>query len=63
MSSRIPFTSLVEQLPASIPFVGPGTLERGRGREFEVRVGANESAFGISPKARAAMRECPMVAC
>ena len=54
---RVPFTPIVEQLPATTPFVGPEALERRMEREFEVRVGANESAFGISPKAAVAMRE------
>ena len=51
------FTPIVEQLPATIPFVGPETFERDMGRVFQARVGANESAFGISPKAREAMVE------
>jgi len=53
--SKIPFTPLVEGLPASVPFVGPETLERERGTPFKARIGANESAFGISPKAVEAM--------
>lgn len=53
----IPFTPLVQQLPSSTPFVGPETLERERGRLFRARIGANESAFGISPKAAEAMRQ------
>ena len=51
------FTGLVESLPSTIPFVGPETLERRLGEAFRVRAGANESAFGISPKAAEAMRE------
>jgi len=51
------FTRLVDGLPATVPFVGPETLERRRGETFRVRVGANESAFGVSPKAAEAMRE------
>jgi len=51
----IPFTPLVDSLPASTPFVGPETLERARGARFNARVGANESAFGISPRAAAAL--------
>ena len=50
------YTSIVEGLPATVPFVGPETLERMSGRPLLVRMGANESAFGISPRARAAMR-------
>jgi len=53
----IPFTALVQSLPATVPFVGPEAIERLRGRTFQARIGANESAFGISPKAAAAMRE------
>ena len=49
-----PFTGLVAGLDAANPFVGPEALERGTGRRFRVRVGANESAFGMSPRARAA---------
>ena len=57
MTAAPRFTRLVAGLPAAIPFVGPETLERRRGEAFRVRVGANESAFGVSPKAAEAMRE------
>ena len=57
MTAAPKFTSLVDSLPATIPFVGPETLERRRGEMFRVRVGANESAFGVSPNAAEAMRE------
>ena len=46
----------MRELPATIPFVGPEAIERRTGRPFEVRIGANESAFGVSPTAAAAMR-------
>lgn len=49
------FTRLVQQLPASVPFTGPETLERQRGHTFTARLGANESAFGISSLARDAL--------
>jgi histidinol-phosphate aminotransferase len=49
------FTPLVEGLPSSVPFVGPETQERARGRPFRARIGANECVFGPSPKAVAAM--------
>lgn len=52
-----PFTPLVAQLPSSVPFVGPEAQERGRGIAFRARLGANESAFGPSPRAVAAMAE------
>ena len=53
--AHIPFTGIVSALPSSTPFVGPEALERTRGRPFKTRLGANESAFGISPKAAAAI--------
>ena len=60
------FTPLVESLPATVPFVGPEAQERAAGRAFRARIGANESVFGPSPKAIAAMQkaaaECWMYA-
>ena len=53
----IPFSSIVRELPATTPFVGPEAIERRTGRPFDLRIGANESAFGVSPRAAAAMRE------
>ena len=54
----IPFTPLVNSLPATTPFVGPETLERqNNNTKFKARIGANESAFGISLKALRAMQE------
>ncbi|MCU0905065.1 MAG: pyridoxal phosphate-dependent aminotransferase, partial [Tabrizicola sp.] len=44
-------------LPATVPFTGPETLERRMGRPFLARLGANESLFGPSPKAVAAMAQ------
>ena len=49
------FTALVDSLPATVPFVGPETQERARGRPFRARIGANENSFGPSPLAVAAM--------
>ncbi len=51
------YTKTVEALPATVPFVGPETQERDRGTTFRARLGANESVFGPSPKAIAAMRD------
>ena len=51
------YTALAESLPASVPFVGPEAQERARGRRFRARLGANESVFGPSPKAVAAMAQ------
>jgi histidinol-phosphate aminotransferase len=50
------YTPLVQSLPATVPFVGPETQERALGRVFEARIGANESVFGPSPRAIAAMQ-------
>ena len=49
------YTPLVASLPATVPFVGPETQERARGAPFRARLGANESLFGPSPHALAAM--------
>jgi histidinol-phosphate aminotransferase len=49
------FTPLVSRLPSTVPFVGPEAQERARGHVFRARIGANESVFGPSPKAIAAM--------
>ncbi len=43
-------------LPSTVPFVGPETQERLQGFPFRARLGANESLFGPSPKAIAAMK-------
>jgi len=49
------YTPLIESLPSTVPFVGPETQERARGRPFKARLGANENVFGPSPQAVAAM--------
>ena len=49
-------TALAAALPASVPFVGPETQERARGRPFRARIGANEIVLGPSPRAIDAMR-------
>lgn len=48
---------LVSAIPAMTPFVAPEELARRVGRDRLLRLGANESAFGPSPRAIAAMRE------
>lgn len=53
--SQPPFTRLVTDLPATIPFIGPERQERARGRVFRARIGANENAYGPSPRAIEAM--------
>ncbi|MEJ6403509.1 pyridoxal phosphate-dependent aminotransferase [Yoonia sp. 2307UL14-13] len=50
-------TPLAKSLPASVPFVGPEAQERTMGAPFVARLGANESTFGPSPKAIAAMQK------
>jgi histidinol-phosphate aminotransferase len=45
------FTPLTASLPSTVPFVGPETQERNRGRAFAARLGANENVFGPSPSA------------
>lgn len=52
---RPPITRIVRELPKLVPFVGPEAQERARGRPFVARLGANESLFGPSPAAVAAM--------
>ncbi len=47
----------IDAIPATTPFVGPEQLMRERGLRELVRLGANESPFGPSPKALAAMRD------
>ena len=55
MTLRPRSTPLVQSLPATVPFVGPETQERARGKPFAARLGANENGFGPSPSAIAAM--------
>jgi histidinol-phosphate aminotransferase len=49
------YTAVVGPLPSTVPFVGPEAQERACGRVFRARIGANESVFGPSPRAVAAM--------
>ncbi len=51
------YTKIARSLPSSVPFVGPETQERDRGRAFVARLGANENVFGPSPRALEAMRQ------
>ena len=48
-------TKLAASLPQTVPFVGPEAIERARGNAFRARLGANESSFGPSPAAVAAI--------
>ena len=49
-----PFAPIPASLPATVPFIGPETLQRRRGAAFDARLGANENGFGPSPAAIAA---------
>jgi histidinol-phosphate aminotransferase len=49
------FTPIISALPSTTPFVGPEALERRTRSKIAARIGANESVFGASPKAIAAM--------
>lgn len=53
----ISFSSILESLPDTVPFVAPEELERHRQDKFISRIGANESAFGISSLAASAIKE------
>lgn len=53
--TRLRFAPIPARLPATVPFVGPETLERRRGAAFRARLGANENGFGPSPRAVEAM--------
>lgn len=48
-------TPTIEAIPPMTPFVGPEQLMREGGHRSLLRLGANESTFGPSPKAVAAM--------
>ncbi|MDQ0454217.1 pyridoxal phosphate-dependent aminotransferase [Rhizobium paknamense] len=51
------FTPLIASLPSTVPFVGPEAIERQTGKAVLARIGANESGFGPSPRAMAALSE------
>jgi histidinol-phosphate aminotransferase len=53
-------TRIVAALPAIIPFVGPEALERESGQKLTLRLGANESLFGSSPKVIEAIRQAAL---
>lgn len=55
--TRPRYTPLTATLPSTVPFVGPEAQERARARPFRARLGANESLFGPSPNAIAAMAQ------
>lgn len=49
------FAPIPDSLPATVPFTAPEALERRRGAGYIARLGANESGFGPSPHAIAAI--------
>jgi histidinol-phosphate aminotransferase len=53
--SRPAYSRIVGALPATVPFIPPERFERELGQPLKIRIGANESAFGPSPKAIAAI--------
>ncbi len=53
---RFRYSRVVGSLPATVPFVPPEQFERRLGHTLKLRIGANESAFGPSPKAVEAIR-------
>ena len=57
LNKGIPFTEIIKGLPSTAPFVGPESLERRLGKNFNLRLGANESNFGMSPKAFEAIQK------
>lgn len=57
MSDDARLTPLAARLSSSVPFTGPETIERGTGNRFAARLGANESVFGPSARAIAAMTQ------
>lgn len=54
---RLSFAPIPAALPATVPFIGPETLQRQRGRPFAARLGANENGFGPGPQVIKAMKE------
>lgn len=57
MPEKPPFSKVVAGLPPTVPFVPPEELERKTGTRLQLRLGANESTFGMSPHAREAMAQ------
>jgi histidinol-phosphate aminotransferase len=60
--TRPVLTPVARAIATFVPFVGPEAQERARGRPFRARLGANESPFGPSPKAIAAMQAAALEA-
>ncbi len=56
MRRGAPVVPTIAALPATVPFLAPEAIERQTGRTLVLRLGANESTFGPSPRAAAAMQ-------
>lgn len=54
--TSVAFSAVLASLPDTVPFIAPEELERHRGAQFDARLGANESSFGISPLAMTAIK-------
>jgi len=50
-----PFTHIIQALPSTVPFIAPEVLERRSKKTLKLRMGANESGFGISLRAQEAI--------
>jgi histidinol-phosphate aminotransferase len=57
MNRGAPIVPIIAKLPATVPFLAPEAIERQTGRRLVLRLGANESTFGPSRLAVAAMEE------
>lgn len=55
--SRPALSKVVGILPATVPALAPEAIERRMGKQFAVRLGANESLFGPAPQVLSAIRE------
>ena len=53
------YTPLAEQLPSTVPFVGPETQERARGKPFAARLGANVSPTPPAPRTSLSRQASP----
>ncbi len=53
---KLNFTKIANDLPVTVPFVGPESQERENAFSFSARLGANESVFGPSKKVMNAIK-------
>lgn len=57
---RLSFAPIPAALPATVPFIGPETLQRQQARPFAARLGANENGFGPGPRVVQAMQDAAL---